>query len=326
MHKPPQTSVIIVSFNTREILRACLARLFQVARDLEIEAIVVDNNSRDASADMVERDFPAVKLIRSGVNLGFAAANNLGFKQACGEFVLLLNPDALLEPGALQKSLAHIAADPAIGMGGGRLLDASGRMQPSARRYPSLLNEILVISGLAARFPKSRFFGRFDRTWDESGCPAPVDWVPGAFALMRKSALDAVGPFDERFFLYYEEVDLCLRFRRAGWTIWYWPDVLVRHTGGESSKTVKDVEFSASGSQLTLWRMRSALLYYRKHHGALVTSLVALLEGGWHQLRSLRARLLGNLRKHQESSRVVALMRRAWLETRCGAISPPRPW
>ncbi|MCX7140894.1 MAG: glycosyltransferase family 2 protein, partial [Proteobacteria bacterium] len=262
----------------------------------------------------------------SGVNLGFAAANNLGFKQASGEFILLLNPDALLEPGALHKALAHIAADPAIGMGGGRLLDRSGQKQPSARLYPSLLNEVLVLSGLAARFPKSKFFGRFDRTWDDSDRPARVDWVPGAFALIRRSALAAVGPFDERFFLYYEEVDLCLRLRQAGWSVWYWPDVVVRHWGGESSKTVEHVELSSSGSQLTLWRMRSALLYYRKHHGAAVTSLVALLEGGWHQLRALRAKLLGNLHKCRESGRVVALMRQAWLETRCGRLSPPRPW
>ena len=169
MPKSPKTSVIIVSFNTREILRACITRLYEVARDLEIELIVVDNNSRDASADMVERDFPAAKLIRSGTNLGFAAANNVGFKHASGEFVLLLNPDALLEPGALQTALGHMAANPAIGMGGGMLLDKAGVKQPSARKYPSLLNELLVISGLAARFPKSRFFGRFDRTWDDSG-------------------------------------------------------------------------------------------------------------------------------------------------------------
>ena len=326
MNPSPKTSVIIVSFNTREILRACLARLFEVTRDLDIEAIVVDNHSRDASADMVARDFPAVKLIRSDVNLGFAAANNLGFKVASGEYILLLNPDARLEPGALHKALAHIIADPKIGMGGGRLIDKTGQQQPSARLYPSLLNEVLVLSGLAARFPKSRFFGRFDRTWDDTNLPAPVDWVPGAFALIRSSALATVGSFDERFFLYYEEVDLCLRLRQAGWSIWYWPDVVIRHWGGESSKTVEHVEFSSSGSQLTLWRMRSALLYYRKHHGAAVTSLVALLEGGWHQLRGLRARLAGNPGKHRESSRVVTLMRRAWLETGCGKFSPPRPW
>lgn len=326
MRESPKVSVIIVSFNTREILRACLARLYAVTQNLNIEVIVVDNASRDASADMIEQDFRSVKLIRSGVNLGFAAANNLGFKEADGDFVLLLNPDALVEPGALHKALAHIFADDAIGMGGARLLDKAGRMQPSARQYPSLLNEVLVLSGLAARFPKSRFFGRFDRTWDESGQPARVDWVPGAFTLIRKSALDEVGPFDERFFLYYEEVDLCLRFHQAGWAICYWPDVVVRHWGGESSKTVEHVEFSSSGSQLTLWRMRSALLYYRKHHGALVAGLVALLEGGWHQLRGLRARLLDNMPKHQESSRVVSLMRQAWQETHCGTTSPPRPW
>jgi len=326
MNKSSQTSVIIVSFNTREILRACLERLFACTPDLNLEVIVVDNHSRDASADMVAKDFPAVKLIRSAVNLGFAAANNVGFKAASGDFILLLNPDALLEAGALHKALAHMAANPGIGMGGGRLLDREGREQPSARLYPSLLNEALVISGLASRFPKSKFFGRFDRTWDDSGQPARVDWVPGAFALIRKTALEAAGAFDERFFLYYEEVDLCLRFQKAGWAIWYWPDVVIRHWGGESSKTVEHVEFSSTGSQLTLWRMRSALLYYRKHHGTLAVSLVALLESGWHQLRALRARAQGNPRKQHESSRVVSLMRRAWDETHCGSISPQRPW
>ena len=217
-------------------------------------------------------------------------------------------------------------ANPEIGMGGARLLDKAGRQQPSARLYPSLLNEALVLSGLAARFPRSRFFGRFDRTWDASGSPTRVDWVPGAFALIRKAALDAVGPFDERFFLYYEEVDLCLRFQKAGWSIWYWPDVVIRHWGGESSKTVEHVEFSSTGSQLTLWRMRSALLYYRKHHGIAATFLVAVLEAGWHQIRALRGRFQGNPLKHQESSRVVALMRRAWGDTECGRTSPHRPW
>lgn len=326
MHTSPKISIIIVSFNTRDILHACLSRLFEVTLDLPIEVIVVDNHSKDASADMVEQVFPNVRLLRSEINLGFAAGNNLAFKEATGEFILLLNPDALIEPGALQKALAHIETDSSIGLGGGRLLDEHGILQPSARMYPSLLNEFLVISGLAARFPKSRFFGRFDRTWDHSNQPARVDWVPGAFALIRKSALNAVGPFDERFFLYYEEVDLCRRLNKAGWTIWYWPDVVVRHWGGESSKTVDHVEFSSSGSQLTLWRMRSSLLYYRKHHGALAARLAALIEASWHQLRGGRARLTGQTLKHQESSRIVDLMRKAWQETKGGKISPPRPW
>ncbi len=321
----PLISVIVVSFNTRDILRACLQRLFSVTAGLRLQVIVVDNASRDASADMVAQEFPGICLIRSGSNLGFAAANNLAFLQARGDHVLLLNPDALLEPQALQRALAHIEADPAIGLGGGLLLGRDGQREPSARRFPSLLNELLVLSGLAARYPQSRFFGRFDRTWDNSGQAATVDWVPGAFALMRRAALDQVGPFDERFFLYCEEVDLCRRFRARGWKILYWPDVVIRHSGGESSRTLADQEFSSSGSQLTLWRMRSQLLYYRKHHGALARG-VAALESGWHGLRAWRARRQGLLRKAAESERVVALMRQAWRETDGGRSSPPRPW
>lgn len=319
-------SVVVVSFNTRDILKSCLQRLYEVGQGLRMQVIVVDNASRDASADMVAQTFPEVHLIRSSTNLGFAAANNLGFAVVSGTYVLLLNPDALLAPGALQRSLAHMAGDPAIGMGGARLLDQAGVQQPSARQFPSLLNELLVLSGLAARFPNSRFFGRFDRTWDRSGHAAMVDWVPGAFALMRREALAQVGVFDERFFLYYEEVDLCRRFHAQGWKIAYWPDVVVHHTGGESSKTVDNQVFSSSGSQLTLWRMRSGLLYYRKHHGWLVARLVAALESGWHQLRAWRAQRQGQLPKAQDSARVVALMRQAWTETGGGAQSPPRPW
>lgn len=322
----PLTSVIVVSFNTRDILRACLQRLFEVTQGLRLQVIVVDNASRDASADMVAQEFPHICLIRSDSNLGFAAANNLGFLKAEGDYVLLLNPDALLEPLALQRALAHMAADPGIGMGGGLLLGKEGQREPSARLFPSLLNELLVLSGLAARYPKSRFFGRFDRSWDDSGQAAAVDWVPGAFALMRREALDQVGPFDERFFLYYEEVDLCRRFHARGWTIMYWPDVVIRHWGGESSKTVENQDFSSSGSQLTLWRMRSELLYYRKHHGALGASGVAALESGWHRLRAWRARRQGLQRKAQESERVVALMGQTWRETNGGLTSPTRPW
>lgn len=326
MNPKSKTSVIVVSYNTREILRACLERLFAVTQDIPIEVIVVDNASRDGSADMVETAFPQVILHRSDINLGFAAANNVGFRIATGDTILLLNPDALIEPGAVQRSLAYMTADPRIGMGGGLLLDKEGKWQPSARQFPSLLNELLVLSGLAARFPKSRFFGRFDRTWDESQQAVEVDWVPGAFTLIRRTALEAVGYFDERFFLYYEEVDLCRRFREAGWRIWYWPDAVIRHWGGESSKTVENQAFSSSGSQLTLWRMRSQLLYYRKHHGWLTTRLVAGLERGWHRLRAWRAGRNVQAAKAGESKRIIDLMGRAWQETVAGDVSPPRPW
>jgi hypothetical protein len=326
MFVDPKLTVIIVSYNTREILRNCLESLFAAAHGISKQVLVVDNASRDGSAAMVQQDFPAVQLIASEVNLGFAAGNNLGFKQAQGQYILLLNPDALLNAEALKRAIHYMDADVDAGMGGARLLDRDGRQQPSARMFPSLLNELLVITGLAARFPESRLFGRFDRTWDHSGQHATVDWVPGAFALIRKMALQQVGFFDERFFLYYEEVDLCRRFNESGWNICYWPDVVVRHWGGESSKTVEHVEFSSSGSQLTLWRMRSALLYYRKHHGMLAAWLLSRIEIGWHAMRGMKARLAANVAKQQESMRIVSLMRRAWEETQGGRVSPSRPW
>jgi GT2 family glycosyltransferase len=325
-----EASVIIVSYNTRDILRRCLQSLYAAIGSRAIEVIVVENASRDASADMLEREFPQVQLVRSETNLGFAAANNVGFKLAQGRYVILLNPDAEVASGALDSAIRCMEASPRIGLAGGRLVDFDGRDQPSARRFPSLLNEVLVISGLAARFPQSRLFGRFDRTWADPAQAARVDWVPGAFAIIRHEALRAVGPFDERFFLYYEEVDLCRRFQAASWQVWYRPDIVIRHLGGESSKTVENAEISSSGSQLVLWRMRSALLYYRKHHGRLGAWMLARLETAWHGLRRLKATLTAKspagTAKAAESGRLVGLMQRAWLETHGGAVSPPRPW
>ena len=323
-------SVVIVSYNTRERLRACLESLYADIGGHSIGVIVVDNASWDGSADMVAKDFPQVQLQRSDTNLGFAAGNNVGFALARGRYVILLNPDALIEAGAIEAAITRMDLATDVGLAGGRLIDQHGVDQPSARQFPSLLNEFLTLSGLAARFPKSRLFGRFDRTWADPSQAAEVDWVPGAFTIIRHDALKAIGPFDERFFLYYEEVDLCRRFRAAGWRIRYWPEIVVRHWGGESSKTVENVAFSRSGSQLILWRMRSGLLYYRKHHGRLTAWLVARLEAGWHTLREFKALhapiASGSATKAEESRRIVDLMRRAWQETLGGAVSPPRPW
>lgn len=320
----PDVSVIVVSYNTREILRRCLARLAEELATVDGEAIVVDNASADGSADMVADEFPAVQLVRSTVNLGFAAGNNRGFALARGRYVVLLNPDAFLGSGALARALAHMERSPHVGIAGGRLQDPAGRLQPSGRLFPSLLNELMVISGLAARYPRSRLFGRFDRTWADPDQAAQVDWVPGAFTIIRGRALGETGGFDERFFLYYEEVDLCRRMVQAGYEVWYWPDVVVTHIGGASSKTVKAHEFSCAGSQLTLWRLRSALLYYRKHHGRTAAWGLAALESLWHRLR-IAANAFNPL-KHESSRRRIGLVRQAWTDTAGGVLCPPRPW
>lgn len=329
----PQTtldaSVVVVSFNTRDLVRECLRTLFDETAGLRCEVIVIDNDSSDGSADMIEAEFPNVRLIRSATNLGFAAANNRGFAIAQGRYVVLLNSDAFLKPGALRRSVTHMEANPRVGLGGARLIGRDESWQPSARMFPSLLNDLLTISGLAAKFPKSRFMGRVDRTWADPMEAAPVDWVPGAFTIIRRKILDEVGYFDERFFLYYEEVDLCRRVRAAGYEVWYWPDVVTVHLGGESSKTVKRVRLSAVGSQLALWRMRSALLYYRKHHGAMGAWSTRMLETAWHRMRTIRNALSSRPERRdrrEESREIIATMRHAWNDTRGGDISPPRPW
>lgn len=322
-------SIIIISFNTKDLLRECLEAIIKEAKGISNEIIVVDNASKDGSADMVQTSFPSVCLVRNSTNLGFGAANNVGFKMARGKYIVLLNSDAFLHPGALKKALLKVQSDPSIGMVGGRLVGRDGAWQPSARQFPSLLNEFLHLFGLATKFPHSRFFGKADNTWRRFDEPFETDWVPGAFAIMPKKVLDEVGYFDENFFLYYEEVDLCKRIKSAKYKIWYWPDIVVTHLGGESSKTVKTLSFFSIGSQLTLWRYRSQLLYYRKHSGYLNANAIRCLEVGLFTLRSWINRYKkdpDSIAKEQESRVIASLMDQAWQETQGGKISPPRPW
>jgi hypothetical protein len=323
----PDISVIIVSFNTRDLLRDCLHTLMHEIATLPHEIIVVDNASRDGSAAMVATEFPLVRLVRSDQNLGFAAANNRGFALARGRYVILLNSDAFPREGAIRRSVEHMDQHPQAGLGGGRLIGRDDSAQPSGRMFPSILNELLTLSGLAARHPESRLMGRGDRTWADPTLPAQVDWLPGAYIIIRRDLLERLGYFDERFFFYYEEVDLCRRIKGAGYQVWYWPDVVVVHLGGESARTVKGHRASTGAvPQLTLWQMRSQLLYYRKHHSAPGAWGAAMLATTWNRIRAWRNTLAAHRAKAEESRAIIALMRQAWRETHGGAVSPPRPW
>ena len=317
-------SVFIVTYNSAPLLRPCLDSLYAQSLDT-FEIIVVDNASRDETATTVRQHYPEIHLIESPVNLGFGNANNLALKHAKGNYVVLLNPDAELAKNSLELALKHIEESPKTGMAGGLLKGPRGEWQPSARKFPSLINEFLVLSGLANRFPSTRFFGRFDRSWADPKESAKVDWVPGAFAILRRDLVERIGLFDPRFFLYYEEVDLCRRIQETGFEIHYWPDLEITHIGGASSETVDELAFSSSGKQLTLWRMRSQLLYYRKWHGLLYGWMVKSLEQGWHKLRAWRNRNKAPA-KAAESLRIVALWRQAWIDTQGGRESPPQPW
>lgn len=320
----PQASLLMLSFNTRDLIRRSLSELIQAAEGIEAEIIVVDNASHDGSADMIEAEFPQVLLIRAPRNLGFAGGNNLGASQARGEFLVLVNSDAFIAPSALTRGLERMQQQPRVGLAGGLLIGKNGQNEPSARAFPSPLNDLLSITGLAARFPHSRFFGRFDRTWANPEQAAEVDWVPGAFCIIRRAAIEQTGFFDERYFLYYEEVDLCRRLCKADWIVAYWPDLKAEHWGGESSKTIAGEKVSSHGHQLSLWRMRSGMLYYHRQHGLFHAWLAKTIEQGWHRLR--RQHNYKHAEKRAESEQIIALLERAWRETRGGRVSPPKPW
>jgi GT2 family glycosyltransferase len=325
---PFDLSLIIVSFNTREVLRESLQSVEREKGDLRIETFVVDNDSRDGSVPMVEAEFPSVHVLRSKINLGFGAANNLAIEIAQGRYIILLNSDAFLGPNSLQLSFQHMNEHRDVGLAGGRLIGRDFALQPSARMFPSIFSDFLVLSGLANRFPESRFFGRFDRTWADPLQPAEVDWVPGAFSIIRAETLQKVGIFDPDFFLYSEEVDLCRRIKSAGYKIMYWPDIVVTHIGGESSRQIKTLQMSSAGAQLIRWRMRSSLLYYRKHHGSRAW-MAKMLELAFFHLTALRNSLSRDPRRRERvglNRNLVRLMHQAWEDTQGGRVSPSRPW
>ena len=324
----PDVSIIIVSFNTRDVLRECLQSIERESGGLRVEVLIVDNNSRDGSPQMVREEFPYVRVIDSEVNLGFGAANNLALQAARGRYMVLLNSDAFLCQDALRIALERMEQRPEVGLAGGRLVGRDRSWQPSARMFPNILTDFFVLTGLSYKYSKSRFFGRFDRTWADPMLPAEVDWVPGAFSIVRPEALAKAGVFDPRFFLYSEEVDLCLRIQKAGYRIWYWPEIVVVHLGGESSRQIKSLEMSSTGAQLVRWRMRSMLLYYRKHHGAVVW-LAKWLELSLYRLSALRNRLSRDPRRKlrvAQNQNLSRLLQLAWRDTDGGRISPPRPW
>ncbi len=343
-------SVIVVSFNTRDLQRECLtslreecARLPEAgvpadrslsvgSEDLTAEILVVDNASHDGSADMVAAEFSRpgvpVRLIRSDVNLGFGAANNRAIEAARGRYVVLLNSDAFLHPGALGRALVHMDADTSAGIGGARLVFPDGAWQPSARSFPAIWGDAFLLTGLASRFPRSRFFAAAERTWADPLEPAEVDWVTGAFMILRREALKRAGLFDPAFFLYSEEVDLCRRVKAAGFRVLYWPDIVVTHMHGKSSRQVGEQVFSENETQVVLWRMRSTFLYYRMHHGQKAW-LARWLEECLYTLRFLRNRFSpapARRARAREATLLLSLLRRAWKETQGGRASPPTPW
>ncbi|MBM3423283.1 glycosyltransferase family 2 protein [Chlorobium limicola] len=321
-------TIVIVSYNTRDILRNCLEALFRGSGGIDMEVFVVDNDSRDDSAQMVHETFPQVRLIANNANLGFAAANNQAFRQAKGRYIVLLNPDAYVGPSSISNAVAFMDSNPGCGLCGGKIISPEGRLEPSARRFPSPLSKLLTLSGLSAKHPGSPILNRHEFGGFAHDRPLEVDWVPGTFTIVRKKMLDEIGAFDERFFIYYEETDLCLRAKQAGWSIWFIPDAEVMHIGGACSKTRKDKTYDEGASQVLSFRMRSEWLYYRKNHGIILLLASAGVELGWHALRYLKNLIPspGADAKKAAASATISQIMRSLKDTKLGTLSPQTPW
>lgn len=326
--RQPSVSITVVSFNTRDHLAASLKTL--VAQDYpgEVEIVVVDNASEDGSAAMIEEHFPEVALIENLDNRGFAAANNQALAACRGDIICLVNPDALLRPDALSQAIDHLLQNPETGICGGLLVDENGERHPSARRFPTSLGKFLMLSGISARFPKSRILAGQDYDWFDHLSPIQVDWVPGAFTCIRRSLIEDLGFFDERYFLYYEETDLCLRAKRHGWHIDLVPAAVIEHEGGASSKTVKSERFDGAGAQLLKFRTRAECLYHRKNFGLVAVLANLGIEWLWHAARRVVNLRPGasNADKRAYSREIQSAILTALRDTSLGSVSPQRPW
>lgn len=252
-------SIIIVNWNTKNILRDCLRSVYEQAGDVDYEVIVVDNASTDGSLDMIKSDFERVVLLENAQNKGFATANNQGMEIAKGRYVLLLNSDTVVLDGAIAKTVSFADAHPRAGVTGCRVLNADRTLQPTCFMFPSILNMFLSSTYLYKFFPRSRFFGRERMTWWDRSDVRQVDVVTGCFMLVRREAIDQVGVMDERFFMYAEETDWCYRFREEGWDVTFTPAGQIIHLGGQSTAK-KPVAMIV---QLRL----SILKFIRKHSG-----------------------------------------------------------
>ena len=256
---------------------------------------MVDNASRDGSADMVASGFSGprvpVRLIRSDVNLGFGAANNRAIEAAQGRYLVLLNSDAFFHPGALARATRAHGSRRLRGHRR-RARSVGQRWRAGSRRracFPPFCAMPLFLPASPPAFPAPASSPPPSAPGPILLEPAEVDWVTGAFMILRREALAEAGLFDPAFFLYCEEVDLCRRVKAAGFHVCYWPDIVVTHLHGESSRQVERQVFSDNETQVVLWRMRSMLLYYRKHHGRKAW-LARWLEEGLYTLRFLRNR------------------------------------
>lgn len=258
-------SICIVNWNVKALLRQCLESIPAGVRGLTYEVIVVDNASTDGSAALAH-EFPYVRWVQNRENVGFTRANNQALALSRGRYICFLNPDTVVHPDALTTLVRYMDAHPDVGITGPQLRYPDGSLQPSRYRFPSPLTALMESTPLAWVWPTNPW----NRRYHCEDCPPDrvhdVDWLNGACLVVRREVIEQVGAFDEQFFMYSEELDLCRRAKDAGWRVVYVPQAQVLHYEGKSSEqvvTARHVHFN-----------RSKVLYFRKHYGPWIAALV----------------------------------------------------
>ncbi len=257
----PHLSILIVSWNTRDLLARCLDSLYRHPPGVPFEVVVVDNASSDGSAEMVRQFGHPVRLVENQENVGFAAPNNQAIALSRGRYLLLLNPDTEVRPQALASMVAYLADHADVGGLGPRLLNPDGSHQVSCYPAPTLSREFWRLFHLDALRP----LGTYPQRMWQSREPLDVEVIQGACLMLRREALKEVGLLDERYYIYSEEVDLCLRLRRAGWRLVWLPGAQVVHYGGQSTRQ--------ASAPMFLHLYHSKVLYFRKHRGRLAAGV-----------------------------------------------------
>jgi N-acetylglucosaminyl-diphospho-decaprenol L-rhamnosyltransferase len=276
-------SVVVVSYNTRELVSECLASVFStLGPRLRHEVIVVDNASSDDSVAMIRDSFPQVRVLANSENVGFAAGSNQGLKESNGRFVILLNPDTVASAGALERMVALMEEQGDVGVVGPRLIYPDGQFQHSAFTFPTLPMIFLDFFPLHHRLVNSRLNGRYPRALYEKGKPFAIDHPLGAALMVRRPVMEQVGLLDPGFFMYCEEIDWCMRIKRAGWRILCCPRAEIVHYAAQSTSQFADDMY------VELHRSRYRL--YEKHYSPSFRRVARWLVGLGIAYMSLRAR------------------------------------
>jgi GT2 family glycosyltransferase len=262
-------SIIIVTWNSAKFIRNCLDSIIQNAGKLEPEIVLVDNDSSDHTVKIVEEQYPQVKLIRNKDNRGYAQANNQGIENSHGEYLLLLNPDTEVQENSLIQMIRFMKENVQTGALGPQLLNPNGTIQPSCREFPKYSTLLWEFSGLSRLFPKSRIFGQWRMGYFNFHETREVDQPMGSCLLLRRKTLEEVGVFDQRFPMFFNDVDLCYRIKNAGWKIFFFPDAHILHHKGASTRQIK---------RRMIWYSHLAFYkFFRKHKVGAFNRLIQYL-------------------------------------------------